>query len=75
MYKLWKLDGKNIEIPFAPQSRLSGFEGTVGDTLVYETTFSIPEDWKNDRVILHFGAVDQVCEVYVNSILAGKHEG
>ena len=71
----WKLDGKNIEIPFAPQSRLSGFEGTVGDTLVYETTFSIPDDWQNDRVILHFGAVDQVCEVYVNSILVGKHEG
>ena len=71
----WKLDGKNVEIPFAPQSRLSGFDGTNGDELVYETVFSIPKGWENGRVILHFGAVDQVCEVYVNSILVGKHEG
>lgn len=71
----WKLDGKNVEIPFAPQSRLSGFDGTIGDELVYETVFSIPKGWENGRVILHFGAVDQVCEVYVNSILVGKHEG
>ena len=71
----WKLDGKAIEIPFAPQSRLSGYEGSIGDLLVYETVFSIPESWKKDRVLLHFGAVDQVCEVYVNSILVGKHEG
>ena len=72
---IWKLDGKDIEIPFAPQSRLSGYEGFVGDLLVYETVFSIPESWKKDRVLLHFGAVDQVCEVYVNSIQVGKHEG
>ena len=71
----WKLDGKAIEIPFAPQSRLSGYEGSIGDLLVYETVFSIPESWKKDRVLLHFGSVDQVCEVYVNSILVGKHEG
>ena len=71
----WKLDGKNVEIPFAPQSRLSGFDGTIGDELVYETVFSIPKGWGNGRVILHFGAVDQVCKVYVNSILVGKHEG
>ena len=71
----WKLDENSIEVPFVPQSRLSGFEGQVGEKLVYETSFSIPKDWANDRVLLHFGAVDQVCEVYVNSILAGKHEG
>lgn len=71
----WRLNGKSIEVPFAPQSSLSGYEGAIADELVYETTFSIPESFKDGRVLLHFGAVDQVCEVYVNSILAGKHEG
>lgn len=71
----WKLDGKDIEIPFAPQSRLAKYEGNIGDELTYERCFRVPEDWAKDRVILHFGAVDQVCEVYVNSILVGKHEG
>ena len=72
---IWKLDGKDIEIPFAPQSRLSGYEGTVGDRLVYETNFEVPAQWEKDRVILHFGAVDQVCEVLVNGKVVGKHEG
>ena len=71
----WKLDGRDIEIPFAPQSRLAKYEGAIGDELTYERTFRIPEDWTEGRVLLHFGAVDQVCEVYVNSILVGKHEG
>ena len=66
----WSLDKKPIEVPFAPQSRLSGYEGTVGEQLVYETTFTIPEEFDRERVLLHFGAVDEVAEIYVNGISA-----
>lgn len=71
----WELDGSKIQIPFAPQSRLANFKGVVGDKLVYTKTFSLPEEFTASRVILHFGAVDQIAEVYVNDVLVGKHEG
>lgn len=71
----WKLDGADIEVPYAPQSRLSGYEGNVGETFTYETTFAIPQEWEKERVILHFGAVDQICEVFVNETVVGRHEG
>ena len=71
----WELDGSKIEIPFAPQSRLSNYKGVVGDKLVYTKTFTLPEDFTKPRVILHFGAVDQIAEVYLNDVLIGKHEG
>ncbi len=71
----WQLEGRKIRIPFAPQSRLSGFDGVVGDRLEYEHSFTIPQDWNKSRILLHFGAVDQVAEVYVNDKPVGRHEG
>lgn len=32
-------------------------------------------DSMNKRILLHFGAVDQIAEVFVNDIFVGKHEG
>ena len=71
----WELDGQEIQIPFAPQCRLSGYKGSVGEHLIYKKTFALPEDFIKSRVILHFGAVDEVADVYVNDIHVGKHEG
>ena len=71
----WQLDGQDIEIPFAPQSRLSGFKGPIGEQMVYNTAFTLPTDFKKERILLYFGAVDEAAEVYVNDILVGKHEG
>jgi len=71
----WELNGKSVEVPFAPQTRLSKFKGKVGKKLVYKTTFTLPDSFTKPRVILHFGAVDEIAEVYVNDVLVGKHEG
>ena len=71
----WKLNGHDIKIPFPPQSMLSGYTHSVGSQLTYETTFTIPEDFDRERILLHFGAVDQIAEVFVNGSLVGKHEG
>ncbi len=73
--KKWTLNGKPICMPFPPQALLSEFDGRVGAKLVYETEFSIPENFTKERTILHFGAVDQIAEVYVNDTFVGKHEG
>ena len=66
-----------ITVPFAPQSHLSGVNMTFCDcaTLYYRREFSLPEGFIRDRVILHFGAVDQVAKVILNGVLIGTHEG
>ncbi len=42
--------------------------------LLYRTEFKLPK-WKGKRVLLHFGAVDQNADVYVNGKYAGGHKG
>jgi beta-galactosidase/beta-glucuronidase len=69
-------DGK-ILVPFAVESSLSGVEKTVGEKneLWYKRTFSVPASWKNKDIILNFGAVDWLTDVYLNDILIGSHKG
>ena len=72
-------DGE-IVVPFSPESLLSGVGRQVGpeDELWYHRTFALPEGFRrrsSDRVLLHFGAVDQECRVFVNGELAGEHRG
>lgn len=69
-------DGKII-VPFSPETTLSGVEKVVlpEDYLHYRKVFTLPEGFKKDRVLLHFGAVDQECSVYLNGQLLGEHVG
>lgn len=72
----WTLNGEKIRMPFPPQSMLSGYEKEVGNHLIYEKMFTLPEIFfVNNRILLHFGAVDQIAEVFVNDTFVGKHEG
>ncbi len=41
----------------------------------YYTTFSLPSDFIKDRVLLNFGAVDQIATVYIDEKLVGTHKG
>jgi beta-galactosidase/beta-glucuronidase len=67
-------DGE-IVVPFSPEAPLSG----VGRQLQ-------PDEWlwyrrtgieapRGERVLLHFGAVDQSCSVWVNGVEVGSHVG
>lgn len=71
----WTLNGQQIRMPFPPQSMLSEYGHRVGSHLTYETAFTIPDGFAKERILLHFGAVDQIAEVWVNGTLTGKHEG
>ena len=66
-------DGK-ILVPFSPESMLSGVNRTLmpDEVLIYRTYFSKQGD---DVALLHFGAVDYECKVYVNGNLAAEHIG
>ena len=69
-------DGQ-ILVPFAAESALSGVQKTVGveNRLWYRRTFSIPGDWRGQRILLHFGAVDWETAVFVNGKQIGMHRG
>ena len=64
-----------IMVPFCPESRLSG---------VFHTDF-MPAVWyqkrlplkvpDNGSLLLHFGAVDYYCTVWMNGELVGEHRG
>ena len=71
----WKLNGQDIVVPFPPQAKLSGYQGEIGKTLVYEKTFHLPKGLLKEKFLLHFGAVDQIAEVWLNDKCLGKHEG
>lgn len=71
-----KWDGE-ILVPFPVESALSGVMRAVTekDRLWYRRTFTVPREWKGQRVVLHFGAVDWETTVYVNGKELGTHRG
>ncbi len=71
-----ELFGGKILVPFPPESRLSGVkrETKKGEILNYSRKFILPEGFKKDRVILHFGAVDQACRLFINGKDLGMKE-
>ena len=82
LYKIldnnWTVNGMDIKVPFPPQSILSACNmkwDEVPDELVYECQYMLPQDFAKDRILLHFGAVDQIAKVYVNDEYVGEHEG
>ncbi|MBR2155779.1 MAG: glycoside hydrolase family 2, partial [Clostridia bacterium] len=71
-----KPDGE-ILVPFSPECALSGVmrKVTPEDTLWYMRSFILPEDFNIGRVLLHFGAVDQIATVYLTGIELCTHTG
>ncbi len=67
---------KTIEVPFCPESSLSGIGYTDFMPAVwYRRGFSLSGGELAGRVLLHFGAVDYLSYVYINGKLAGTHKG
>ena len=71
----WIPDGK-ILVPFSPETLLSGVGRQLmpDELLCYRRTFTLPEE-EVGRILVHFGAVDQECCVYLNGARAGYHMG
>ena len=77
--KWYKKDHKlteKINVPFVFQSKLSNINiNDFHDFIWYKRKFTIDDSWKNKDILLHFGAVDYRCHVFINGELAGSHEG
>lgn len=71
-----KYSGK-ILAPFSVESELSG----VGKALLpeqrlwYRRKFTVGNEFSGKEALLHFGAVDWQCSVWVNGKLVGEHTG
>ncbi len=68
---------EKILVPFPPESIASQVEKTPkkDEELVYRRSFTLPEGFNKGRVLLHFGAVDQICSVSLNGAELDHHEG
>ena len=68
---------KKIRVPFSPESVLSNVSETLGidDYAFYRKTVELPKGFLKDRLILHFGAVDQTADIYINQNLVLTHVG
>lgn len=67
---------RTIIVPFAFETELSGIGDKEFHKMVwYRKTFKLPERMKAKRVILHFGAVDYACDLWVNGTYIREHKG
>lgn len=68
-------DGKII-VPFAPESKLSG----VGHkdfipSIWYQREITVPQEWNGKDILLNFGAVYYVSEIYIDGKFVDRHHG
>lgn len=65
-----------IEVPFAPESELSGIghKGFIPEC-EYRKKFVTEKPSESDRLFLHFGAVNYEARVFVNGGYVGEHRG
>lgn len=67
---------QKINVPFCPESKLSGIENVdFMSSVWYQKEFEITKENLNNKVFLHFGAVDYETTVYINGKECGKHKG
>ncbi|KXW78309.1 glycoside hydrolase [Mycolicibacterium phlei DSM 43071] len=65
---------ERILVPYPTESALSGIK-RHDDQMWYRKVFQLPGTWRGQRVLLHFGAVDQIATVWVNGRRVAHHEG
>ena len=66
-----------ILVPFSPESELSGVGHVLQpeEYLWYIRTVTLPDGFNVGRVLLHFGAVDQIATVWCNGVELATHTG
>ncbi len=72
-----KMDGE-ILVPFSPESILSGVERRLEPDQFLWYKRALPDLHRSSttsRFLLHFGAVDQFADIYINGALVGSHSG
>ncbi|GAB3607101.1 glycoside hydrolase family 2 TIM barrel-domain containing protein [Conyzicola nivalis] len=66
---------RTITVPFPPESPASGINDTGYHPVVWYRRSIIVPSRDGGRTLLHFGAVDYRCSVWLGGVLLGHHEG
>ena len=67
---------RKIMVPYACETALSGIEDKgFHKTVWYRRKFTLPGKMGGKRILLHFGAVDYQCDVWVNGKYIRSHTG
>lgn len=75
-YATDELFDRTIQVPYVYQSKLSGINDQENHEIVwYKRQVDVPESFIGKEVLLHFGAVDYISDVYVNGQKVGSHKG
>ncbi|BES61746.1 glycoside hydrolase family 2 TIM barrel-domain containing protein [Dysgonomonas capnocytophagoides] len=70
----WELEGfgepiiRNIQYVFSPNPPYIDVDNPVG---TYRKTFTVPSDWSDKEIILHFGSITGYAQVYINGVKVG----
>lgn len=67
---------RTIIVPFAPESDLSGI-GETGfmESVWYARDIDRPDGWDDQRILVHFGAVDWQARIFANGEEIALHRG
>ncbi|HGY56738.1 MAG TPA: T9SS type A sorting domain-containing protein [Caldithrix abyssi] len=63
-----------ILVPFPVESALSGIMQQI-NRMWYKRHFSYQAKYTDEKVLLHFGAVDWHSKIWINGTLVGEHKG
>ncbi len=67
---------KKIIVPYVYQSKLSGIGINEPHKVVwYRKTIDLPKEMNSKEIIIHFGAVDYSCKLWVNDVFITEHVG
>src|SRR5262245_23837170 len=66
--------GHELTVPGSWENEFPVRDGVVGQGW-YRRVVEIPASWHAHAIFLRFGAVNYYCQVWVNGVLVGEHEG
>jgi len=69
------IKAEQIQVPYCPESVLSGIQRRQEINMWYRRSFEIPSGWKNKHLIIHFEAAAFHTTLFVNGHKAGTHAG
>ena len=76
MEKIASTLNHTIQVPFTYQTTMSGIgTGDIHERVIYRRKIKITDKERENRIILHFGAVDFNAEVWIDNTVVGSHKG